>query len=160
MLDNKALEDSSSDSNINEDWYNVEDNDNDVVIPQTTSKEDRTWDKIGNPLSPNKNGHGYSIYCENTMNMINSIKDPREENRNMRSSIDEAIKLMLAITINMSCVIENNIRKEELKDNLKKFDSLIGQTKSKVTLRKCILSYYGICFTYNVKHLACLHQDD
>ncbi|GJV95458.1 hypothetical protein Tco_1547035 [Tanacetum coccineum] len=140
MLDNKALEDSSSDSNINEDWYNVEDNDNDVVIPQTTREkvttriynteiphslikgiaEDRTWDKIGNPLSPNKNGHGYSIYCENTMNMINSIKDPREENRNMRSSIDEAIKLMLAITINMSCVIENNIRKEELKDNLKK----------------------------------------
>ncbi|GKC19574.1 hypothetical protein Tco_1021724, partial [Tanacetum coccineum] len=39
-------------------------------------------------------------------------------------------------------------------------DSLIGQTKSKVTLRKRILSRYGICFTYDAKHLACLHQDD
>ncbi|GKC12939.1 hypothetical protein Tco_1009721 [Tanacetum coccineum] len=80
MLDNKALEDSSSNSIIDEDWYNVEDNVNDVVIPQTTSKEDRTWDKIGNSLRPNNIGDGYYIYYENTMNMINSIEDLRKEN--------------------------------------------------------------------------------
>ncbi|GJX72486.1 protein CHUP1, chloroplastic [Tanacetum coccineum] len=33
MLDNKALEDSSSNADIDEDWHNVEDNVNDVVIP-------------------------------------------------------------------------------------------------------------------------------
>ncbi|GJV28749.1 hypothetical protein Tco_1385197 [Tanacetum coccineum] len=51
--------------------------------------------------------------------MINSIKDLREENRDMFSSINEAIKLMLAVATNMSCVVENNIGKEESKDNLK-----------------------------------------
>ncbi|GJT36663.1 putative ribonuclease H-like domain-containing protein [Tanacetum coccineum] len=35
-----------------------------------------------------------------------------------------------------------------------------GQTKSKITLRKRIISCYGICFTKDEKHLACLHQDD
>nr|GEV73605.1 putative reverse transcriptase domain-containing protein [Tanacetum cinerariifolium]GEW09245.1 putative reverse transcriptase domain-containing protein [Tanacetum cinerariifolium] len=34
------------------------------------------------------------------------------------------------------------------------------KTKSKVTLPKRILSRYGICFTYDAKHLDCLHQDD
>ncbi|GJY78546.1 hypothetical protein Tco_0484347 [Tanacetum coccineum] len=80
VLDNKALEDSSSNSIIDEDWYNVEDNVNDVVIPQTTSKEDRTWDKIGNSLRPYNIGDGYSISYENTMNMINSNEDLRKEN--------------------------------------------------------------------------------
>ncbi|GJW88620.1 hypothetical protein Tco_0163960 [Tanacetum coccineum] len=70
VLDNKALEDSSSNADIDEDWHNVEDN---------------------------------------------------EENRDMLSSINEAIKLMLAITINMSPVIENYIRKEESKDNLNEY---------------------------------------
>ncbi|GKB22873.1 retrotransposon protein [Tanacetum coccineum] len=141
VLDDKVLEDSSSDSEFDVDLYlnNEEDNVNDVVILQTPSKEVRTriyntgippylirgiwevriWDKIGNPLSPNYIGHGYSICCENTINMINLIKDLREENRDMISSINEAIKLMLAITTNMSCVVENDIGKEESKDNLK-----------------------------------------
>ncbi|GJW94454.1 hypothetical protein Tco_0174126 [Tanacetum coccineum] len=118
VLDNKALEDLSSNSDADEDWYNVEDNVNDVVIPQTTSKEDRIWDKIGNSLCPNNIRNGYSICCKNTMNMINSIEDLMEENRDMLSSVNEAIKLMLAISINMSCVIENYMRKEESKDNL------------------------------------------
>nr|GEV31813.1 hypothetical protein [Tanacetum cinerariifolium] len=109
MLDDKVLKDSSSDSDFDADLYNKEDNVNDMVIPQTLSEEvkiriynigippsliseigeDRTWDKIGNPLSPNDTGHGYSICCENTMNMINSIKDLREENKDMISSINE-----------------------------------------------------------------------
>ncbi|GKC19786.1 hypothetical protein Tco_1021936 [Tanacetum coccineum] len=133
MLNNKAFEDSCNDSDFDEDCYHIEDNGVDVVIPQTSSeevstrihnirthpspiegsREDRACDKIGNPISPNHIRHSYSICYENTMNMINSIKDLREENKNMFSSINEAIKLMLAITINMSRVIENNIRKEE-----------------------------------------------
>ncbi|GJV68577.1 hypothetical protein Tco_1484086 [Tanacetum coccineum] len=136
VLDNKAFENSSSNFDIDEDWYNVEDNVNDVVIPQITNEEvriyntgtpsslvrgmeeDRTWDKIGNPLSPNNIGNGYIICCANTMNMINSIKDLREDTRNMLSSINEGIKLMLAITINMSRIIKNYIEMENSKDNL------------------------------------------
>ncbi|GKF11216.1 hypothetical protein Tco_0049142, partial [Tanacetum coccineum] len=53
--------------------------------------------------------------------MINSIKDLREENKDMFSSINEAIKLMLAIATNMSCVVENDIGKEGSKDNLKNY---------------------------------------
>ncbi|GKE46582.1 hypothetical protein Tco_1477840 [Tanacetum coccineum] len=138
VLDNKALEDSSTDSDFDADLYNEEDNVNNVVILQTLSKEVsimiyntvippylirgieevRIWDKIGNPLSPNYIGRGYSICCENIINMINSIKDLREENRDMLSSINKAIKLMLAIATNMSRVVENDIGKEESNDKL------------------------------------------
>ncbi|GJU27073.1 hypothetical protein Tco_1165694 [Tanacetum coccineum] len=110
-----------------------------MVVPQTPSEEIRTridntrvppllirgirenkiWDKIRNPLSPNCIKRGYSICCENTIEMINSIKDLREENRDMFSSINEAVKLMLVVATNMSCVIENDIGKEGSKDNLK-----------------------------------------
>ncbi|GKB03286.1 hypothetical protein Tco_0831375 [Tanacetum coccineum] len=56
--------------------------------------------------------------------MINPIKDLREDNKDMLSSINEAIKLMLAITTNMICVVKNDIGKEESKDNLKEYDTL------------------------------------
>ncbi|GJZ70014.1 hypothetical protein Tco_1169196 [Tanacetum coccineum] len=141
VLDDKTFENSRNDSNFDVDLYlnDEEDNGNNVVIPQTPSeemrtrihntgippslirgiKEDKIWDKIGNPLNPNHIERSYSICCANTINMINSIKDLREENRDIFSSINEAIKLMLAVATNMSCVVENNIGKEELKDNLK-----------------------------------------
>ncbi|GJV03135.1 hypothetical protein Tco_1336704 [Tanacetum coccineum] len=140
VLDDKTSENSSSDPNFDADLYlnNEEDNVDDVFIPQTPSEEVRTriyntgipyslirgigevriWDKIGNPLSPNYIGDGYSIYCKNTINVIKSIKDLKEENKDMISSINEAIKLMLAITTNMSCVIKNDIGMEESNDNL------------------------------------------
>ncbi|GKC45631.1 hypothetical protein Tco_1063353 [Tanacetum coccineum] len=67
---------------------------------------------------------GDSMVVPQTPKIINSIKDLREENRDIFSTINEAIKLMIAIATNMSCVIENNIRKEGLKDNLKKLNTL------------------------------------
>ncbi|GJV93497.1 hypothetical protein Tco_1541310 [Tanacetum coccineum] len=48
----------------------------------------------------------------------------REENRDMFSSINEVIKLMLAMATNMSCVVKNDVGKEESKDNLKECDTL------------------------------------
>ncbi|GJS98572.1 hypothetical protein Tco_0819742 [Tanacetum coccineum] len=141
VLDDKALEDSSNDADFNLDLYlnDEEDNGNNVVVPQTPSeevrtriyntvippsvirgvREDRIWDKIGTRLNPNHTERGYSICCENIINMINSIKDLREENRDMFSSINKEIKLMLVIATNMSCVIENDIGKEESKNSLK-----------------------------------------
>ncbi|GJV45898.1 hypothetical protein Tco_1430434 [Tanacetum coccineum] len=113
VLDDKAFEDSSNDSDFDVDLYLNDEEDNGIG-------EDRIWDKIGNPRSPNHIEHGYSICCENIINMINSIKDLREENRDMFSSINEALKLMLVVATNMSWAIENGVRKEESKDNLKK----------------------------------------
>ncbi|GKD89056.1 hypothetical protein Tco_1364563 [Tanacetum coccineum] len=83
VLDDKAIEDSSSDSNFDKDLYHNNEKDivNDVIIPQT----------------PNL----------------------REDNKDVLSSINEAIKLMLAITTNMSYVVKNDIGKEESKDNLR-----------------------------------------
>ncbi|GJS55625.1 hypothetical protein Tco_0628987 [Tanacetum coccineum] len=140
VLDSKMLENSRNDSH-EELYLNDEEDDGDsIVVPQTPSEEIRTKidntrvppplirgigedkisDKIGNPLSLNHIEHGYSIYCENTIEMISSIKDIIEENMDMFSSISEAIKLMLAIVTNMICVIENDIGNEASKDNLKK----------------------------------------
>ncbi|GJZ47940.1 hypothetical protein Tco_0601772 [Tanacetum coccineum] len=118
VLDEKMFENSSNDSD-----FNVE------LIPPSLIrgiKEDKIWDKIGNPLRPNHIERGYSIYCENTINMINSIKDLREENRDMFSSINVAIKLILSVATNMSYVVENDIKKEGLKDNLKEYNTLKG----------------------------------
>ncbi|GKE37494.1 hypothetical protein Tco_1460899, partial [Tanacetum coccineum] len=56
--------------------------------------------------------------------MINSIKDLKEENKDMFSSNNKARKLMLAVATNMSCVVENDIGKEGSKDNLKEYDTL------------------------------------
>nr|GEW08534.1 hypothetical protein [Tanacetum cinerariifolium] len=83
VLDDKAFEDSGNDSDFDVDLYfnDEEDNDDNVVVPQT----------------PNL----------------------REENRDMFSSINEAIKLMLVVATKMSCVIKNDVGKEESKDNLK-----------------------------------------
>ncbi|GJU13809.1 hypothetical protein Tco_1136205 [Tanacetum coccineum] len=152
VLDDKDLEYSSNDADFNLDLYlyDEEDNGNIVVVPQTPSEEVRTriynieippslirgigedmiWDKIGTPLSPNHTEREYSVCCENTINMINSIKDLREENRDMFSSIKEAIKLMLFVATNMSCVVENNTRKEESKDNIKEYKPSIERPTS------------------------------
>ncbi|GJR25057.1 hypothetical protein Tco_0973584 [Tanacetum coccineum] len=109
----------SNDEEVNSDNVVIAQSPNEKVItriyktgiPPFLIREGGIWDKIRNPLSLNQIEQGYSIYCENTINTINPIKDLREENRNMLSSINEAIKLMLAITTNMSIVIKNIIEK-------------------------------------------------
>ncbi|GJR05719.1 hypothetical protein Tco_0528703 [Tanacetum coccineum] len=117
VLDDNTFENSRNDSDFDVDLYL---NDEEItVIMWSGIGEDKIWDKIENPLSPNHTERSYSICCENTINMINSIKDLREENRDMLSSINEVTKLMLVVATNMSCVVKNNIGKEESKDNLK-----------------------------------------
>ncbi|GKA73063.1 hypothetical protein Tco_0779279 [Tanacetum coccineum] len=157
MLDNEMFEISSNafDLDVMDHPNDEEVNSDNVVILQYPNEEVITriyntgtapllirevmiWDKIRNPLSLNHIEHGYSIYYENTINMINSIKDLSEENRNMFSFINEAIKLMLAMTTNMSRVIENIIEKQESKDNIKEYDTLkicdIGREKESKAL--------------------------
>ncbi|GJZ64960.1 hypothetical protein Tco_0621656 [Tanacetum coccineum] len=126
MLDIEMFDISSNESDLdvialpNDEEFNSDN----VVIPQSPNEEVitriyntgippfliwevRMWDKIGNPLSPNHIEHGYTI------------KYLSKENMNILSSINEAIKLMLAITTNMSRVIKNIIEKQESKDNIK-----------------------------------------
>ncbi|GKB34465.1 hypothetical protein Tco_0879407 [Tanacetum coccineum] len=125
VLNNQIFEISSDDSHaLSIEMYllNEEDDGDNVVIPQTPNEEIRTsidntrcpipllkevgeeqiWEKIWNPLSQNHIERGYSICCENIVDMINSIKDYKEENRAMFTSINEAIKLMLVVATNMS----------------------------------------------------------
>ncbi|GJT25810.1 hypothetical protein Tco_0895747 [Tanacetum coccineum] len=111
VLDNQIFSILSDDSHASsgEMYLNEEEDSGDSLV-----------EKIRNPLSANHIERGYSICCENTIDMINSIKDHREENRAMFSSINEAIKLMLVIATNMSCVVENDIApkcQEHLKGN-------------------------------------------
>ncbi|GKD64217.1 hypothetical protein Tco_1306325 [Tanacetum coccineum] len=139
VLDKEMFEISSNELGFEADEHpNNEENNNDIEatsqapskvmitriynigIPPSLMREDKIWDKIGNPLSPNLTENGNSIYCENIINMVNSIKDLREENKNMLSSINKAIKLMLAITTNMCGVIEEISNKLESKDDLDK----------------------------------------
>nr|GEV01264.1 hypothetical protein [Tanacetum cinerariifolium] len=146
VLDNQIFDTVSDDSHpLNVEMYlNDEEDDGDnMIIPQTPSEEIRTridntkcppsrldkikgdeiWKKIRNPLSPNHIDRGYSIFCENTIDMINSIKDYREENRAMFMSINDATKLLLAVATNMSCVVENDTCNEGSKDNFKEKDA-------------------------------------
>nr|GEU55783.1 hypothetical protein [Tanacetum cinerariifolium] len=117
VLDSKMLENSSNDSHELLYLNDKEDDGDSMVVPQNSSeeirtkvdnirvpsplirgvKEDKISNKIVNPLSPNHIEGGYSICCENTIEMIKSIKDLREENMDMFSLINEAIKLMLAV---------------------------------------------------------------
>ncbi|GJQ93341.1 hypothetical protein Tco_0004480 [Tanacetum coccineum] len=135
VLDNQIFETSSNDSHLSnvEMYLNDEEDDGDsIVILQTPSEEiktrinntrclplllketgeDKIWEKIRNPLSPNHIERGYSICCDNIIDMINSIKDYREENRAMFISISDAMKLMLAVATNMRYVVENYIGNE------------------------------------------------
>ncbi|GJY27696.1 hypothetical protein Tco_0403463 [Tanacetum coccineum] len=97
VLDNQIFITSINDSHASsvEMYLNEEENDGDsMVIPQTLSEKIRT-----------------------------RIDNTRDENRVMFMSINEAIKVMLAVATNMSCVVENNIGKEGSKDNFKEKDA-------------------------------------
>nr|GEW39792.1 hypothetical protein [Tanacetum cinerariifolium] len=98
--------------------YDEEVNNDNVVIPQSPNEE------------------------ENIINMINSIKDLSEENMNMLSSINEAIKLMLAITTNRNRVIKNIIEKQESKHNLKERQRMASAPHADSILRILQLSAF------------------
>ncbi|GJY22833.1 hypothetical protein Tco_0396491 [Tanacetum coccineum] len=97
VLNNQIFETLSNDSHASsvEMYLNDEEDDGDsMVIPQTPSEDIR-------------------IKIDNT----------RDENRVMFMSINEAIKLMLAVATSMSRIVENDIGKEGSKDNFKKKDA-------------------------------------
>nr|GEW04046.1 hypothetical protein [Tanacetum cinerariifolium] len=79
--------------------------------------------------SSNDSDFNVNLYLNDEEDNDNNVFIPqtsnlKEENMDMFSSFNEAIKLMLSVATNMSCVVENNTRKEESKDNLKEYNTL------------------------------------
>nr|GEW16079.1 hypothetical protein [Tanacetum cinerariifolium] len=99
VLDDKAFEDSSNESDFGVDLYlnDEEDNGDNIILPQTPSEE---------------------------------------KNKYMFSSINEAIKLMLAVATYMGCVFENDTEKEESKENLKEQEHLEAGSESRSPMLK------------------------
>ena len=68
--------------------------------PATTSPfkgigEEKIWEKIRKPLSSKLREGNHAICCENTIDMLNAIKDYREENREMLKSLHDGVKMLL-----------------------------------------------------------------
>ncbi|GJV65992.1 hypothetical protein Tco_1476820 [Tanacetum coccineum] len=71
-----------------------------------TSKSE-IWDKVKEPLSLNLNEDEYSICCENTTHMMNTIKEARMESREMLLSIHYSLKMLLDIISKMNRKLED-----------------------------------------------------
>ncbi|GJY04728.1 hypothetical protein Tco_0370668 [Tanacetum coccineum] len=70
---------------------------------------------LSSPLLNNNSDFDIDIYLSDEEDNGNNVPVRKD----MFSSINETIKRMLSVAINMSCVVENDIGKEESKDNLK-----------------------------------------
>ncbi|GJW27753.1 retrovirus-related pol polyprotein from transposon TNT 1-94, partial [Tanacetum coccineum] len=84
--------------------------------------ESETWDKIKELLSPMLNKDEYSIFCENTIHMMNALKEARMESREMLLSIHHSLKMLFDIISKMNIKLEdekikrNNKEKEKIND--------------------------------------------
>ncbi|PWA43631.1 hypothetical protein CTI12_AA533820 [Artemisia annua] len=88
-----------------------------------TFAESEVWDLIKESLSPRLCEDEYSIYCENTAHMVNSIKESRIESRVMLLSIHEGIMELLTTISKMNRKLEDDKVKGKGK-MVKKEDSL------------------------------------
>ncbi|PWA60340.1 hypothetical protein CTI12_AA382530 [Artemisia annua] len=80
--------------------------------------EEKIWEKIRKPLSPKLREGNHAICCENTIDMLNAIKDNREENREMLNSLHEGVKMLQALASNMTCIMHNDRGDDTFDDNL------------------------------------------
>ncbi|GJU93147.1 hypothetical protein Tco_1317903 [Tanacetum coccineum] len=123
VLDNQILEISSDDSPASSmEMYllNEEDDGDNVVVPPILSEEIRN--RIDNIMCPppllQEIGQD-QIWKKDKGTLKPKTYYEREENREMFKSINEVIKLMLAVATNMSCLVENDKGKEGRSDNFK-----------------------------------------
>ncbi|PWA77786.1 hypothetical protein CTI12_AA219270 [Artemisia annua] len=80
--------------------------------------EEKVWEKIRKPLSPKLREGNHAICCENTIDMLNAIKDNREENREMLKSLHDGVKMLQALASNMTCIVHNDRGDDSCDDNL------------------------------------------
>ncbi|GKB33813.1 hypothetical protein Tco_0873214 [Tanacetum coccineum] len=70
--------------------------------------ESENWDKVKEPLSPKLNEDEYSICCENTTHMLNTLKEARMESREMFLSIYHSLNMLLDIISKMNRKLEDH----------------------------------------------------
>ncbi|GJW90141.1 hypothetical protein Tco_0167694 [Tanacetum coccineum] len=76
--------------------------------------ESEIWDEVKEPLSPKLNENEYSICCENTTHMMNALKEPRIESREMLLSIHHSLKMLLDIISKMNRKLEDeNVKRND-----------------------------------------------
>ncbi|PWA90639.1 hypothetical protein CTI12_AA096710 [Artemisia annua] len=80
--------------------------------------DEKVWEKIRKPLSPKLREGNLAIFCENTIDMLNAIKDNREENREMLKSLHDGVKMLQALASKMTCIVHNDRGDDSCDDNL------------------------------------------
>ncbi|PWA86844.1 hypothetical protein CTI12_AA136570 [Artemisia annua] len=80
--------------------------------------EEKVWEKIRKPLSPKLHEGNHAFFCENTIAMLNAIKDNREQNHEMLKSLHDGVKMLQALASNMTCIVHNDRGDDSCDDNL------------------------------------------
>ncbi|PWA61582.1 hypothetical protein CTI12_AA370070 [Artemisia annua] len=80
--------------------------------------DEKVWEKIRKPLSRKLREGNHAICCENTIDMLNAIKDNREENHEMLKSLHDGVKILQALASNMTCIVHNDRGDDSCGDNL------------------------------------------
>ena len=80
--------------------------------------DEEVWEKIRKPLSPKLREGNHAICCENTIDMLNAIKDHREETRKMLKSLHDGVKMLQALASNMTCIVHQDRGVDTCEDNL------------------------------------------
>ena len=94
-------------------------NDQVTTSPFRGIGDEKIWEKIRKPLSPKLHEGNHSICCENTIDMLNAIKDYREENREIFKSLHDGVKMLQALASNMTCIVHNDRGDDTCDDNFK-----------------------------------------
>ncbi|PWA68537.1 hypothetical protein CTI12_AA307870 [Artemisia annua] len=88
-----------------------------ITSPFRGIGDEKVWEKIKKPLSPKLRGGNLAICCENTIDMLNAIKDNREENHEMLKSLHDGVKMLQALASNMTCIVHNDRGDDSCDDN-------------------------------------------
>ncbi|PWA80062.1 hypothetical protein CTI12_AA189680 [Artemisia annua] len=80
--------------------------------------DEEVWEKIRKPLSPKLREGNHAICCENTIDMLNAIKDHREETRKMLKSLHDRVKMLQSLASNMTCIVHQERGDDTCEDNL------------------------------------------
>ena len=89
-----------------------------TTSPSRGIGDKEVWEKIRKPLSSKLREGNHAICCENTIGMLNAIKDHREETRKMLKSLHDGVKMLQALSLNMTCIVHQERGEDTCEDNL------------------------------------------
>ena len=102
---------------MQDDMWGNPNNEQVTTFPFRGIGDEKVWENIRKPLSPKLREGNHVICCENTIDMLNAIKDNREENREMFKSLHDGVKMLQALASNMTCIVHNNRGDDTCDDN-------------------------------------------